>query len=183
MSTVGKKIILELGLLAAVGWLAFAPSPALALNEPCDPLASNCNTSANEYCNQVTRQCEKIPLQNPTLKDLPQQGGTSPAVNPKTCTNQCADNKGGLCIPNPLTDCTIVDLLNRVIDVLMAFAVIITVGMVVFAGLTYVTAGGSSDKIKTANKTLVYSLIGLAVVLLSRGISEAIRSALGGPAV
>lgn len=112
-------------------------------------------------------------------------GGGPPPPPAATCTNQCDPNntKGGLCIPNPLTDCSIIDLMNRIINVLMVFAVLITVAMVIFAGFTYVTAGGSPERIKTANKTLVYALIGLAVVLLSRGISEAIRSALGGPTV
>jgi hypothetical protein len=46
----------------------------------------------------------------------------------------------------------------------------ICVVMIIYGGFRYVTSGGDSDATKTAGKTIIYSAVGLAVVLLSRVI-------------
>jgi len=52
--------------------------------------------------------------------------------------------------------------------------------MLVYAGFTYITGGGNETKMATANKILIFALIGVAVSLLARGIPEFIQNFLIG---
>lgn len=109
-------------------------------------------------------------------------GGASSSgkTGSQNCSDVCKGDTTGLCIPNPLTDCTIIDFLNRVIDWLIYISLFVAVVMVIYAGILYVTGGGNTEKVKRATHTLIYALVGLAVVLLSKALAEIVRSILGG---
>ena len=102
---------------------------------------------------------------------IPPQGQASQSCDQA----QCQDGEG-LCIPNPLTECNIQDLLGKIIDWLIAFSIIISVGMIVWAGMMYVTAAGNTDKVKEAQRLIIYTLIGLVIILSAKGISLVIQS-------
>lgn len=59
------------------------------------------------------------------------------------------------------------DLLFDIGWILMVIAIGIAVLMIIIAGIQYMTAGGDEDKVKTAKKTIVNGLIGVAIVLLA----------------
>lgn len=60
------------------------------------------------------------------------------------------------------------------------YIIIIAVGiMILYAGFMYLTAGGDADKPKTANKIIVYAIIGLVLALLARAIPAAVRYIVG----
>jgi hypothetical protein len=42
--------------------------------------------------------------------------------------------------------------------------------MIIFSGLRYITSGGDAEKVKTAKRTLLYALVGLAIVALTQTI-------------
>lgn len=66
--------------------------------------------------------------------------------------------------------------IKTVIDkVLMPIGGVIAVIMIMYAGFTYVTAGGDPGKIKTANQMLLYTAIGAAILLGAWVISDAIQ--------
>lgn len=60
-------------------------------------------------------------------------------------------------------DIFVTDILNWVIGA----ATLVCVVMLVYSGYMYMTAGGDEEKVRTAQKTITGSLIGLVISLLS----------------
>ena len=84
-------------------------------------------------------------------------------------------------IHNPLGDIsTISDLLFNVIGFLIVLSIPISMILVVYAGFLYITSAGNEDKIKMAQKTLVWALVGFAIVLIARGVPAVIQEILSG---
>ncbi len=82
-------------------------------------------------------------------------------------------------VPQVLTD-----VLKNISDVIKAIGTaMIVVGFVV-AGIMYLMSGGAPDKMGTAKKALIASLIGAVVVILAyatNGIETIIKGILGVP--
>ena len=83
-------------------------------------------------------------------------------------------------IVNPLGDkTTFSDIITRITgfanDILAPLATI----MVLVAGFLYMTAGGDPEKLRKAHKTLIWALVGIAIVILSNGAETVIKSVLG----
>ncbi|MFP4514961.1 MAG: pilin [Parcubacteria group bacterium] len=66
----------------------------------------------------------------------------------------------------------------RIINIAMLFLGIIAVGIIIFAGFKWMTAGGEEEKINNAKKTLRNGVIGLVIVLASWGIASFILNQL-----
>jgi len=66
-----------------------------------------------------------------------------------------------------------------VIDILLRLAGIAAVISIIIAGIGYITAAGSADKITSSRKRIVNSLIGLAVVLVASAAVSFIGNSLG----
>jgi TRAP-type C4-dicarboxylate transport system permease small subunit len=60
---------------------------------------------------------------------------------------------------------------GRIINIAMLFLGIIAVGIIIFAGFKWMTAGGQEEKISSAKRTLKNGVIGLVIVLSSWGIA------------
>ena len=58
---------------------------------------------------------------------------------------------------------TLLDIFNYVYAVLGIIAVI----MVVYAGIQMVISQGNSEKVATARRTVIYSIVGLIIIILS----------------
>lgn len=61
-------------------------------------------------------------------------------------------------------------LLNDVTAVVSIVAGIAAVVMIMVGGYKYITSGGDSSKVQEAKKTIMWSLIGLVVIILARSI-------------
>jgi len=59
-----------------------------------------------------------------------------------------------------------------VINVALGFLGIIAVGLILYAGFKWMTAGGSEDKITEARKLLVAGVIGLIIILAAFAIAN-----------
>lgn len=60
------------------------------------------------------------------------------------------------------------------------YIIIIVVGiMILYAAFIYLTAGGDAEKPKTANRMIVFAIIGLVLALLARAIPAAVRYIIG----
>ncbi len=46
------------------------------------------------------------------------------------------------------------------------------IGLTIYGGFLWMTAGGSTDKVQKAKDTLTQAVIGIAIVLMTRGIAE-----------
>jgi hypothetical protein len=65
-----------------------------------------------------------------------------------------------------------------VIDMLLYLAGLIAVVSIIIAGISYITAAGSSDKITSARKRIQNSLIGLAIVFIAAAVVSFIGNSL-----
>lgn len=100
----------------------------------------------------------------------PSQGGTADFNNPSSGR-----------IPNPLiSDATsITDFLKIVLqNVVIPLGVVVIVLLVMYSGYLFVTAQGNDKKIGDAKKTLLYVLIGAAILLGATVIAEVIQATL-----
>jgi len=65
-----------------------------------------------------------------------------------------------------------------VIDMLLHLAGIVAVVSIIIAGVSYIMAAGAADKITSARKRIVNSLIGLAIVLVASALVSFIGNSL-----
>lgn len=85
------------------------------------------------------------------------------------------DNIGG-------TDASIDSVMNLVtitINIALNIAVVVGVIMILYSAFLYVSSFGEESKAETAKKTLLWSIIGTAVVFLARILVNVINKYLG----
>jgi len=71
---------------------------------------------------------------------------------------------------------TVPDFIDKLVDILINFGAVIVVFFVIFAGFRFVIAQGNPEKIASAKKILFYTLIGGAILLGAKVISEVIKT-------
>ncbi|PIS15934.1 hypothetical protein COT62_01065 [Candidatus Roizmanbacteria bacterium CG09_land_8_20_14_0_10_41_9] len=59
------------------------------------------------------------------------------------------------------------EILNTVLPLLMLGAALLFLVMFLFAGFQWLTAGGSTDNTKKAQKTMTFAVLGLVIVVIS----------------
>jgi len=77
-------------------------------------------------------------------------------------------------IDNPLKTKSLMAFVDNIIDAALDLGAIVAVLAIIYAGFMFVTASGDEEKIKTAKKILLYSVIGIAILLGARMISSII---------
>lgn len=82
-------------------------------------------------------------------------------------------------IDPPLKHNTIVEILGAITSLLVIIAISLGVIMIIWAGIQYMTAGGSEEKIAKAKKTILYTIIGVAIVLAADFIIDIIKDVVG----
>jgi len=70
-------------------------------------------------------------------------------------------------VPIVNTDRTIADVAGTLLDVVFGIAGIIAVAYLVFAGISYVTAGADTEKAGKARQAIVHAVIGLIIIALA----------------
>lgn len=97
-----------------------------------------------------------------------------------TCPSQM-DNcpAGSVCIPNPLCADTFEQLLDAITNFIFWIGITLAPVIFIIAGFLYVTALGDPHRIETAKKMMLYAVIGLAVLLLARGLVAVLKSIIG----
>ena len=88
-----------------------------------------------------------------------------------------ADTSILVSFPNPLkTGDTLYDFIKLVInEIIIPVGGVLSVVFIIFAGFTFVTAQGSETKIKTAKNSLLFGIIGAAIILGAWAIANAIQ--------
>ncbi|HEY4505852.1 MAG TPA: pilin [Candidatus Paceibacterota bacterium] len=66
---------------------------------------------------------------------------------------------------NPLKATSFGQLLNAIIKILITVGIPIAILFIIYSGFLFVTARGSEDQIKKAKTTLLWTLVGIAVLL------------------
>ena len=76
---------------------------------------------------------------------------------------------------NPLEAQNLGDLINNLINILFTVGLIIAPFMILFAGFQFLTSGGDPNKINTGKNILIYTFVGLIIILLSKGVTVLIN--------
>lgn len=100
-------------------------------------------------------------------------GGVFAACVPTPCP------AGAVCIENPLRACDFAGLIDGIINFIFTIALAITPIMVIIGGFMFVTGGGDPAKITRGKQLLLWTVIGLVVILLSKGLVAVLRTTLG----
>lgn len=82
----------------------------------------------------------------------------------------CTCPSGAVCICNPLTAKDFPSLINNIIDFLWKFGIAVVPIVIIIAGYYFVTSMGDPAKISQAKKMILYALIGLLIIGMSKGI-------------
>ena len=61
-------------------------------------------------------------------------------------------------------------LVTNIFNTVLFIAGLVAVGMLIYAGIQYVTSHGDSGKTKTAMNSIIYSIAGLVIVVLAYAI-------------
>ena len=80
---------------------------------------------------------------------------------------------------NPLEYETFGELIDAIIKFIFYIAVVIAPLMAIIGAFYILTAGGDPKKIGTGKNIIVYTLVGLAIILLARGLIAMIESVIG----
>jgi len=81
-------------------------------------------------------------------------------------------------IQNPITATDFTILLTSIIGWVQNIAVLIAVLMIIYSGFLFMTAGGEEEKITKAKKTLIWSLVGLAILIMGENFITLIKNIL-----
>ena len=77
------------------------------------------------------------------------------------------------------TETTLARTLGKIVNALLGFLGVLFIILIIYAGFTWMTAGGDEEKVKKAKGLLKNSVIGLAIVLGSYFIFFFIYEAIG----
>jgi len=80
---------------------------------------------------------------------------------------------------NPLQYTDIKDLIDHIIDFLFTISIPITAILIIIGGFMMITAGGDVYKLEKAKNLFLYTAIGFAIILLSKGFVAVLKSVLG----
>ncbi len=69
------------------------------------------------------------------------------------------------------------ELAQRIVGYILGFLGFIAVVMIIYGGFLYISAAGKEDKIGTAKKIILYSVIGIVIILLSYAIVNTVLGA------
>ena len=84
-------------------------------------------------------------------------------------------------IENPLGETSdISTLLSNIVNFLIKLAIPISAILIVYAGFLYITSAGNEEKVKTAQKALIWALVGFAVILIASSVPVIIQEFLSG---
>ncbi len=80
---------------------------------------------------------------------------------------------------NPTTVDNLTAFIKAILDIVLTIGVPIVALAIIYSGFLFVQAQGNSEKISTAKKTLMYTLVGAAILLGSWILAQAIGDTVG----
>jgi len=82
----------------------------------------------------------------------------------------------GKIISNPLKVDSIAELLNAVLDIVVQIGVVVVTLGIIYSGFLLVKARGNPGEIKTARDSIIWTLIGAAIVLGAFVIAQIVQN-------
>lgn len=97
----------------------------------------------------------------------------------KDCVQDPKNEKGEIIAKDVATLDCIPAVFQNIIFGAFLFAGIITVILIIYSGIRFITSGGDPKQVEGARKTLTYAIIGFIVILLSFAILNLISTITG----
>jgi uncharacterized membrane protein len=85
----------------------------------------------------------------------------------------------GVNIDNPLRYNSVEEIINAIINWFFYIAIVLVPLIIVIGAFIILTSAGDSGKVKKGKSLIVWSLIGFAIILFSKGIISLIKSIIG----
>lgn len=139
----------------------------------CSGGTGNCQTStpSGQTCQQKGGDCCPLGQSCKT-------GRISGASNCPECCPRLSDCTF-LAISNPLGSANLEELVNKLINFIFNIAIVLAPLMIIFGGVLFTTSAGDVKKLDQAKRIILYTAIGLLIILLSKGILAIINQILG----
>jgi len=74
------------------------------------------------------------------------------------------------------SDAEVQGLAEKVIDIFSLIVGIVSVVVIIFAGLRYIVSGGESGNVTNARNTILYAVVGLVIVIFAQTIVKFVVS-------
>ena len=87
--------------------------------------------------------------------------------------SECTPESGTICNPIPAVK-SLPDLIRIILEGVLKVGIPVIALAIIYAGFLFVAARGNSEKLETAKQTLLYTLIGAAILLGSWAIAQLI---------
>lgn len=88
---------------------------------------------------------------------------------------QISTGGGEACVSGE-AETTVNNLVTTIINIFSAVVGIVAVIMILYGGFKYITAGGDSSRITSAQHTIIYAIIGLIIVALAQIVVQFVLS-------
>jgi heme/copper-type cytochrome/quinol oxidase subunit 2 len=83
-------------------------------------------------------------------------------------------------LKNPIEAESFEALINSIINIIFMVGVIVAPIMFIVAGFFFLTAAGNPQQLEKAKKTMLWTAVGLFIILFAKGIISVLQSLLGG---
>lgn len=83
--------------------------------------------------------------------------------------------------PNPLNANTLSDVVEGISNWLLNFAIILGPVLLVVAGVIFMTAAGDPNRVSTAKRMILWTIVGFLIILLAKGIVSVVKNLLEVP--
>jgi len=154
-----------------------------AVGQKCDKTQPCPGAPGDLVCNAAGR-CE-VPLPGAGEGCDPTEAPVISCAGNLECKKDASSPKGGKCaqitvIPgtfqNPLRATTFAAVLNTVVNFLFTITLVIAPLTILAAAFMFVTGGGNPERVSQAKKTLIWTVVGLIVIILSKAIVTVIKN-------
>ncbi len=82
-------------------------------------------------------------------------------------------------LDNPLKISSISALIDNIAGYLILISAPIAALMILFAAFQIMSAGGNEEQVTRGKKTILYAVVGFAIILVSKGITMIVKQLLG----
>jgi len=116
-----------------------------------------------------------INLANPLLADT-----NTAATNTATTNTASPAKPAAIELTSPIEAKSVPELIGTIIKTILGFVGALALLMFIYGGFTWLTSGGSPDRIKKGKDILIWATIGLAVIFASYTLVDFVIRAITG---
>ena len=86
---------------------------------------------------------------------------------------------GETCLCSPISATSVEALIEGITNWIFYIAIVLAPLMIIIGAFMFMTSAGDPTKVQTAKKLIIWTVIGFAIILFSKGLISLIRTILG----